>query len=161
MIDVINIVFRFFDFFVVVGVIFYGVRNYIIPVVEKMLREYSVFIYNLESDCKNLQLQIQSIYEKMQDQDRQFQAMQARFMIWQKKCNESIEAQKAEQQKIDVTIQDRFKIRSEYMKNDSLVQEQLPAILHEVTKTVQHTYHGNDKQKQYIDTLIHDMKEQS
>jgi len=161
MIDTIDIVFRFFDFFVVVGVIFYAIKNYIIPAVEKMLREYGVFIYNLESDCKNLQLQTQSIYEKMQDQDRQFQAMQARFVMWQKKCNERVLAQKLEQKKIDITMQDRFDMRSEYMKNDSLIQEQLPAILDATTKTLQHVYHGGYKQKQYIDTLIHGMKERS
>ncbi len=161
MIDTINIVFRFLDFFVIVGVIFYGMKHYIIPAVEKMLREYGVFIYNLESDCKNLQLQTQSIYESMQDQDRQFQAMQGRFAIWQKKCSERIVAQKLEQEKTDQMMQNRFEMRSEFIKNDNFVQQQLPIILHATTKVLQQKYHAVDKQKEYIATLIHVMKEQS
>ena len=161
MIDTINIVFRFLDFFVIVGVIFYGMKHYIIPAVEKMLREYGVFIYNLESDCKNLQLQTQSIYESMQDQDRQFQAMQGRFAIWQKKCSERIVAQKLEQEKTDQMMQNRFEMRSEFIKNDNFVQQQLPIILHAATKVLQQKYHAVDKQKEYIATLIHVMKEQS
>jgi hypothetical protein len=161
MIDTINIVFRFLDFFVIVGVIFYGMKHYIIPAVEKMLREYGVFIYNLESDCKNLQLQTQSIYENMQDQDRHFQAMQARFAIWQKKCNERIAAQKLEQEKTDQMMQNRFEIRSEFIRNDNFVQQQLPMILDATTKILQNKYHVVDKQKEYIATLIHVMKEQS
>ena len=159
--DIINIVFRFFDFFVIVGLIVYGIKHYVVPSVEKMLREYGVFIYNLESDCKNLQLQTQSIYENIQDQDQQFQLMQVKFAIWQKKCDERILAQKLEQQKTDEAMQNRFVIRSSYIKNDIIVQEQLPDILDATTKILQHKYHGTQQQKQYIDTLIQIMKEQS
>ena len=159
--DVINVVFRLFDFFVIVGLIVYAIRHYVIPTVEKMLREYGVFIYNLESDCKNLQLQTQSIYENIQDQDRQFQVMQAKFVIWQKKCDERIVIQKLEQQRTDEAMQNRFMTRSSYIKNDMIVKEQLPAILDATTKTLQRKYHGTQQQKQYIDTLICVMKEQS
>ena len=73
--DSINIVFRHFDFFVIIALFIYVIRYHIIPLVEKILRDEGVFIYNLESDCKNLQLQTLSIYENLQDQDRQYQAM--------------------------------------------------------------------------------------
>ncbi len=159
--DVINIVFRFFDFFVIIGLVWYAVRNYVIPTVEKLLREYGVYIYNLESDCKKIQLQAQSVYENIQDQDRQFQAMQARFIMWQNKCNERVQLQLLEQKEIDRLMQQRFEIRSLVIKNDILVKEQFPAILDAATKTLQLNYYGTDAQKQYIDTLIHVMKEQS
>ena len=159
--DVISIVFRFFDFFVIIGLLFYLVKQYVIPMVEKMLREYGVFIYNLESDCKNLQLQTQSIHENIQDQDRQFQIMQLKFAVWQKKCDERLEAQILEQKKIDALMQDRFVIRSQYVKNDNALQDQLPIILDRATETLQQKYHGIELQKQYIDELIHVMKELS
>jgi hypothetical protein len=161
MMDVVNIIFRFFDFFVIVGVLFYATKRYIIPTVEKLLREYGVFIYNLESDCKKLQLQSQSIHENIQDQDRQFQVMQARFLTWQNKCNERIFVQKAEQQRIDDRMQQRFELRSQYVKNDNAIKEQLPAILVSTTKILQKKYHEMDVQKQYINELIHVMKERS
>ncbi len=159
--DTINIVFRFFDFFVVVGILFYGIKHYVIPTVEKMLREHGLFIYNLESDCKNLQLQADSIYENIQDQERQFKAMEARFAIWQQKCNERVVIQKTKQQQTDDAMQGRFVVKLEYIQNDNLMQKQLPVILDETTKALEHKYHGSDQQKQYIDTLIHVMKEQS
>ena len=159
--DVVNIIFRFFDFFVIVGVIIYATKRYIIPTVEKLLREYGVFIYNLESDCKNLQLQSQSIHENIQDQDRQFQMMQARFLTWQNKCNERVILQKTEQRRIDDCMQTRFELRSQYVKNDNAMQDQLPAILVSATKTLQKKYHGIGVQKEYIDELIHVMKERS
>jgi hypothetical protein len=159
--DVINIVFRFFDFFVIIGLIIYGTRRHLIPMVEKLLREYGVFIYNLESDCKNLQLQTQSIYENIQDQDRQFQVMQKRFEMWQKKCEERLVLQQAEQQRTDDVMQNRFVVRSNVIKNDIAIKNQLPTILDAATKTLQGKYQGTSEQKQYIEKLIHVMKEQS
>ncbi len=159
--DIISIIFRFFDFFVIVGLLFFCIKKYIIPGVEKMLREYGVFIYNLESDCKNLQLQTQSIHENIQDQDRQFQAMQARFLVWQKKCDERFNLEKLHQQRIDGVMQRRFDIRSEYIKNDSAIKEQLPDILEGVAQVLQKKYHGTQVQKQYIEELVCSMKERS
>lgn len=159
--DAINIVFRFLDFFVIVGLVCYAVKQYVIPAVEKMLREYSVFIYNLESDCKDLQCQTQSIYENIQDQDRQFQLMQSRFLIWQKQCDNRLAAQKLEQQRIDNEMQNRFLVRSDFIKNDNAIKDQLPAILCGATKALQQKYNNTHVQKQYIDELIHIMKEKS
>lgn len=159
--DTINIVFRVLDFFVIVGLVRYAVKYYVIPIVEKMLREYGVFIYNLESDCKDLQFQTQSIYENIQDQDRQFQLMQSRFLIWQKQCDQRLAVQKVEQQRIDNEMQNRFLVRSDFIKNDNAIKEQLPAILHTATKILQQKYNNSHVQKQYIDELIHIMKDQS
>jgi len=159
--DAINIVFRFIDFFIILGIGFYAMKKYILPAVRKMLRERGVFLYNLESDCKNLKLQARSIHENMQDQERDYQAMQARFVIWQKKCNEFVALQKLEQGKIDEAMKGRFDIRSDYIQNDSVVKQQLPTILETSTQMLKKKYHGTDAQKQYIDELIHVMKEQS
>ena len=159
--DVINIVFRFVDFFIILGLGFYAMRKYILPAVKKMLRERGVFLYNLESDCKNLKLQARSIHENIQDKDREYQAMQARFVIWQKKCDDLVVLQKKEQQKIDEAMENRFDIRSDYVKNDSAIKQQLPSILDTSSQILQQKYHGTDAQKQYIDELIHVMKEQS
>ncbi|MBP6870061.1 hypothetical protein KBC04_04215 [Candidatus Babeliales bacterium] len=161
MMDIINIVFRFFDFFVVLGVGVYTVKHYLIPTVEKMMREYGVFIYNLESDCKNLQLQSQSIHENIQDQDQHFQVMQTKFLTWQKKCHELVVLQKSEQERIDGLMQQRFVIRSEYVKNDKALKEQLPAIVDTATKKLQQKFYGTEAQKQYIEELIQVMKVKS
>lgn len=161
MMNVLNIVFKFFDCFVIIGLMFYVIKQYLIPMVEKLLREYGVFIYNLESDCKNLQSQTQSIHENIQDQDRQFQAIQLRFLTWQKKCDERVGAQKVEQLRIDSAMHQRFIIRSQYVKNDSALQEQLPAILVHATKALQRKYYEVDEQRKYIDELIHVMKDRS
>lgn len=161
MMDVINIVFRFFDFFVILGIGFYGVRKYVIPAVEKILREYGVFIYNLESDCKNLQSQAQSIYERTQDQEREFQLMQAKFSAWQAQCDKQAVLQKLEQQKTDHAIEKAFILRSNYIKKARIVKTQLPVILQTAMETLQHKYHEAGVQKQYIDELIDVMKEQS
>lgn len=159
--DFINIIFRFFDFFVIVGLAVYGFKHYIIPAIEKMLREYGVFIYNLQSDCKDLQLQTQAISENIQDQDRQFLAMQAKFVVWQKKCDERIALQVKEQELTDAKMQKRFEVRSEFVKNDAMLKEQLPGILDTVAHDLHMKYRSIDIQKQYIDTLIDIMKEPS
>ena len=161
MMDAINIIFRCFDFFVIVGLIVYGVKHYVVPAVEKMLRDHNMFLDNLENDCQNLQAQTQSIYENIQNQDRQFQLLQSKFLAWKEKCAERIGVQKLEQQKTDAAMQNRFLTRSDYIKNDMMIKEQLPAILDVTAKRLQVKYHGTDKQKQYIDTLIHVMKERS
>lgn len=161
MINIINIFFRFLDFFVIAGLLIYAVIFYLIPGVEKMFREYGVFLYNLESDCKDLQLQTQAIYENIQDQDRQFLAMQARFAVWQKKCHEQVIIQKKEQELTDVLMQQRCEIQSDFIKNDKLLQRNLPSILDSVTSDLQIKYRASENQKQYIDTLVGIMKEPS
>jgi len=161
MMDVVNIVFRFLDFFVIAGVVLYATKKYLVPMVEKSIREYNVFVYNLESDCKNLQLQTESIYENMQDQDRQFLAMHIKFEVWQKKCHEKMILQCESQEYIDKSMKKRFNIRSDYVKNDRAIKEELPVILDSVTKSLQAKYYGTDAQKQYIDELIQVMKEKS
>ena len=159
MIHLIDIIFRFLDFFVIIALAMYGVKHYLIPAVEKMLREYGVFMYNLESDCKNLQLQTQAIYENIQDQDRNFQALQSKFMIWQKKCDELVIVQQQEQYQVDQNMQKRFEVRSKFIKNDELVKQQLPAILDGVVQDLQTKFRSVEMQKQYIDKLIDVMKE--
>ena len=159
MIHLIDIIFRFLDFFVINALAMYGVKHYLIPAVEKMLREYGVFMYNLESDCKNLQLQTQAIYENIQDQDRNFQALQSKFMIWQKKCDELVIVQQQEQYQVDQNMQKRFEVRSKFIKNDELVKQQLPAILDGVVQDLQTKFRSVEMQKQYIDKLIDVMKE--
>ena len=159
--DFINVIFRFFDFFVIIGLAVYGIKHCIIPAVEKMLREYGVFIYNLESDCKNLQLQTQAIYENIQDQDRQFLAMRLKFVTWQKRCHEKIVLQKAGQEETDAAMQRRFEVRSEFIKNDALIKEQLPDILDAVAHDLHMKYRLASLQKEYIGTLIEVMKEPS
>ncbi len=161
MINIMNIFFRFLDFFVIAGLLIYAVIFYLIPAVEKMFREYGVFLYNLESDCKDLQLQTQAIYENIQDQDRQFLAMQARFAVWQKKCHEQVIIQKKEQELTDVLMQQRCQIQSDFIKNDKLLQRNLPSILDSVTSDLQIKYRASENQKQYIDTLVGIMKEPS
>ena len=159
--NAINIIFRFVDFFVIIGIGFYVMRKYILPAVKKMLRECGVFLYNLESDCKNLKLQARSISENIQDQEREYQTMQARFVVWQKKCDDLVVLQKLEQHKIDESMKGRFDVRSDYIKNENEIKQQLPSILNTSTQVLQQKYHGTDAQKQYIDELIHVMKEQS
>ncbi len=159
--DVINIVFKFLNFFVIVGIATYCVKHYVIPMVEKMLREHGVFIYNLESDYRDLQLQNQSISENIQDQDRQFRVMQTRFIQWQKKCEERLVVQQLHQQQTDDAMQNRFLVRSNIIKNDRVVKDQLPIILSSAAKVLQGKYQNVDEQKQYIEKLIQIMKEQS
>lgn len=159
--DLISIVFKFLNFFVIIGVAMYCIQHYVIPMVEKMLREYGVFIYNLESDYKDLQLQNQSIYENIQDQDRQFQVMKTRFVQWQKKCEERRVVQQLHQKTTDEAMQNRFVVRSCIIKNDRAIKDQSPVILNTVTQTLQSKYQNADEQKQYIEKLIQIMKEQS
>jgi len=161
MMDIINVIFRFFDCFIVIGLAFFVIKYYLIPIVEKIMREYGVFIYNLESDCKNLQLQTQSICENIQDQEQHFQDMQRKFVIWQKKCEERTILQKSAQEKIDSCMQGSYETRSSYIKNDRALEEQLPAIIDNVTKKLQIQFSNIDFQKQYIDELIQVMKEKS
>lgn len=161
MIHLIDIIFRFLDFFVIIVLAVYGIKHYLIPTVEKMLREYGVFIYNLESDCKNLELQSQAIYENIQDQDRQFQTLEAKFKIWQKKCDALIVSEQQEQLIIEQKMQKRFQVRSVFIKNDHLIKQQLPAILDSIADDLQTKFRSIDTQKQYIDTLIDVMKEPS
>jgi hypothetical protein len=136
-------------------------RQYIIPAVEKMLREYGVFMYNLESDSKNLQLQTQSIYENIQDQDRNFQLMQTRFAVWKKKCDERVLAQKHEQARTDDLMRHRFIVRTEHIKNENAIKEEFPDILDAATKILQIKYHNPHEQRQYVELLISIMKERS
>lgn len=159
--NIINVIFRFFDFFIIIGCAVFCIQRYIIPVVEKMIKEYTVFLYNLESDCKNLQLTTQSIYEKIQDQDLQFQSLQNKFVHWQKKQTEQLELQIIEQQKIDQIMQQRFEIQSSFIKNDYIIKEQLPMILDTATKKLQLKYHAPCAQQEYLDALINLMKDRS
>lgn len=159
--DIINVIFRFFDFFIVIGLAFFIIKYYLIPSVEKIMREYGVFIYNLESDCKNLQLQTQSISENLQDQEEHFQDMQSKFLTWQKKCEERTVLQKTAQEKIDSSMQNSYETRSSYIKNDRALEQQLPTIIDNVTKKLQMQFCQIDVQKNYIDELIQVMKEKS
>lgn len=159
--DIINCLFRFFDFFVVIGLAFYCIKYYVIPGVEKLMREYGLLMYNLESDCKNVQLQVQSILENIQDQDRHFQMMQEKFLIWQKKCDEKTMLQQLAQEKIDASIEQSYVVRLNYIKNNTVLQEQLPDIIAGTTQKLQNRFSTIDTQKQYIDQLIQLMKEKS
>ena len=159
--NVVNIIFRLFDFFVVIGLIIFIIKKYAIPMVEKLLQEYNVFINSLKTDCEELQSQSRSIYENIQDQERSFQILQARFEVWRKKCDERVVIQETEQQKIDASMQKRFLVRSEHIKNDIAMKEQLPMILDTTLKNLEQKFHETDIQKQYIDGLIQVMKEQS
>lgn len=161
MIDIINVVFRFFDFFIIIGCCVFAIKKHVIPSVEKMLREYGVFIYNLESDCKNLQLQTQSIYENIQDKNQQFQVMKSKFEIWQKKCDERIALHVDEQRIRDEAMQKRFQVQSFFIHNDYILKQQLPIILETATKKLEITYRQSYAQKEYLDSLVHVMKERS
>lgn len=157
--DLINVFFRFFDFFIVIGLAFFVIKHYLIPSVEKIIREYNVFIYNLESDCKNLQLQTQSISENIQDEEQRFYDMERKFLLWQKKCEEKVILQKSAQEKIDNLMQNSYETRSNYIKNDQAVKKQLPAIINNVTKKLRVQFCQKNFQKQYLDQLIQIMKE--
>jgi hypothetical protein len=155
-----TIIFKFLDFFVIVGVLFFVSKKYIIPMVEKSLREYGLFLYNLDSDCKNLQLQTQSIYENMQDQELEFRAMQHKFSGWQQRCHQLKKIQDKEQETINDLLQDRFLHRSQCLKNRKVIEKQVPLILDNVVEQLQEKYNQQDVQKQYVEQVVQFMKEQ-
>lgn len=161
MIDFINVIFRYIDFLVIMIVGYFSITRYGLPIIEKLIREYEVFIYNLKSDSKNVLLQTQAIYENIQDKEQQFLAMQKKFIIWQKKSNLQKEYQQQEQQRIDLLVADHFALRSACLQNETMKQEQLPVIVDAATVALQKKYQAIDLQKQYIDELIHFMKEKS
>lgn len=161
MIDLISVVFVFLNFFVILGVIIFAVRRRLVPAAEKMLREQGVFFYNLESDYKDLQLQNQSIYENIQDQDRKFQALQARFVMWQKNCDKRVVLEQQDQLKIDEAMQQRFAMRAQMIEQHAVIKQQLPVIVAAATKSLQSKYQNVDEQKEYIEKLIGVMKERS
>lgn len=161
MMDIINCVFRFFDFFVVIGLAVYYFNYYVVPQVEKMIREYSVFIYNLESDYKNLQLQVQSIQENIQDQDRHFQAMQEKFLVWKKKCDEKSILQQAKQEEIDQRIKESFILKTGFIERSAILKNELPEIMSIVKKKLHTQFSSSQAQKNYMHELIEVMKEKS
>ncbi|MBV8660666.1 MAG: hypothetical protein JO129_00795 [Candidatus Dependentiae bacterium] len=136
-------------------------KKHVIPMVEKLLQEYGIFISKLEADCQKIQEESLSISENIQNQEHNFQSLQTRFEIWRKKCDERLSVQKAEQQKVDELMQERFLVRSAFIKNDFALKDQLPIILDATTKNLEQKYDGAEIQKQYIDELIQVMKEQS
>lgn len=159
--DIINIVFRFFDFFVVIGLAIYAMRHYLIPAVEKLMKEYNVFITSLENDSKNLELQTQSIAEEMQAQEHHFQALQEKFLLWQQKCDEQSTLQKIEQEKIGTMVEHRYQLKSSFIQYDQALQIELPVMIDTITKNLQAKFHGTDDQKDYLDELIQIMKDKA
>ncbi len=159
MIDITTIIFRVFDFFVVAGVAVFIVKKYIIPAVEKMLKDENILLYNLESDGKNLQLQTQAIYENIQDQDRKFQILRNKFVVWQKTCDARLLVEQQERQLAQVSMLKNFETKLSFLQNHLVLQQQIPKILDAVTRDLQKKYSKVDDQKEYINTLIHEMKE--
>ena len=80
---IINILFQFLNFFVLVALFYYVIRNYVIPFVTKMMTEYDLFIYKLKDDRQIIKKDCQKISEKIDYQEEQLQLMQAKFLLWQ------------------------------------------------------------------------------
>ena len=157
--NIISVIFKFLDFFVIVGFLTFVVKKYIVPMVEKSLKEYGVFLYNLESDTKNLQLQSQAIHEGIQDQQLEFQAMQKKFLTWQKNCDRIKHIQEEEQAKNHQIMVQNFLTRAHCMHNAKIIKQEVPIILKNVTCKVQEIYQQQDLQKKYIDQITQFMKE--
>jgi len=159
--DIVNVVFRWLDFIVIGAIIFFIMKYVGIPRIEKIKREYKLVLYNLESDCKKIQLQTQSIYETMHDQESEYILLRDRFDIWKKKCDEKIILQKIDQQVIDENMQKSFNLRTDIIKYEYMIKKEIPAVLDQTKELLYATYSQVDHQKSYIDQLIFYMKELS
>ncbi|MGZ6250877.1 MAG: hypothetical protein ACXWL2_02515 [Candidatus Chromulinivorax sp.] len=157
--NIIIVIFKFLDFFVIIGFLTFVIKKYIIPMVEKALKEYGVFLYNLESDTKNLQLQSQAIYEGIEDQQLEFQAMQKKFLTWRQNCDRIKSIQEQEQVKNNQIMLQNFITRAHCMHNATIIKKEVPIILENVTCKIQEIYQQQDLQKKYIDQITQFMKE--
>jgi|GEM_PF-1346920 len=160
MIDNVNIAFRILNFLVLLVLIYYGSKKYLVPSFLEQMEKYGLYLNGLYNDCSSLKSDSRLIIKKMHAQDEHFLMMQKRFSTWKNACNNKIELDKLDRKEIDNNIQKRFVMRSEYVKNDTAMQKELPIILDVVSKKLQIKYHAIDVQKRYINELIDVMKEQ-
>jgi len=142
------------------AVFYYGIKRLIIPAAIKMINLYDVFIYKLQHDRQDVASDCQVILNKLDEQEKQFHAIEKNFLIWEGVCNKKRIDRLAEQKKIELAVQDRFNIRSDVVLNELAIKEQLPYILDQVTQQLQAKYQVAEFQKKYTKDLIDVMKEQ-
>lgn len=157
---IINILFQLLNFFVIVVLFYYVIRNYVIPFITNMMTEYNLFIHKLKDDRQIVKIDCQKISEKIDYQEEQLQLMQAKFLVWQEKCRDQKIMQMIDQAQVVANIQNRFGLRSQVVMNQLAIKEQLPYILDRATEKLQEKYHVIEAQKKYTQELIHVMKEQ-
>lgn len=142
------------------AVFYYGIKQLIIPAAVKMIDLYDNFIYKLQHDRQDVISDYQAILKKIDEQEDQFQAIETKFLVWERICNKKRIDRLAEQKKIELTVQDRFNIRSDVVLNELAIKEQLPHILDQVTQQLHAKYQVAEFQKKYTKDLIDVMKEQ-
>jgi len=157
---IINILFQFLNFAVLMTLFYYGIQKFLIPSVNKMIEKYDNFIFELKDSRQAVENKCQAITEKINSQEEQFKAVQLKFVVWQEKCRDRKILQITDQHQIVENIQNRFLLRSQVVMNEVAIKEQLPYILEKTAKKLQEKYHVADTQKVYINELIHVMKEQ-
>lgn len=155
-----HVVFRFLNFFLLMALFYYVYIYFIVPAVKKMIELYDQILCKLQDDRKMVQLDCQLIINSTKEQKKQFELIETKFLLWQKKSNEQDLLQLAERKKIEQAISSRFDIRSQVVMNEFAKKEQLPYILDRVTQELQVKYQAIEPQKKYIDDLVDVMKEQ-
>jgi hypothetical protein len=142
------------------AVFYYGIKQLIIPAVVKMIDAYDAFIYKLQHDRQDVISDYQVVLKKIDEQEDQFQSIETKFLVWERVCNIRRIERVVEQKKIELSLQNRFNIRSDIVMNELAIKERLPYILDQVTQQLQAKYQVSEFQKKYTEDLIDIMKEQ-
>jgi hypothetical protein len=161
MISIVSIVFRYLNFLVLVACGKYIFSAYVIPSVKKMMHDLSIYLQNLQQDANDVKKSVGMIRQQIKDQQLLFDAMQNKFVTWQK--NRAIIAQNADQdrKKYVASMQQRSATRSICLQSNKALQKELPAILNSVTVQLQKKYDNELVGQKYIDELLQEMKDVS
>lgn len=156
----INLIFSFLNFLLLIAVFYYVIQRFIVPAVVNMIKIYDAFIHRLQYDRQEVISDYQLILKNIDEQEEQFQVVQVKFLVWEKKCNDMRLERLAQQKKVERVLHDRFVIRSQVVMNELAIKNQLPNILDQVTQQLQSEYQVIEFQKKYTKDLIDLMKEQ-
>ena len=161
MIEIVDIVFRILNFIVVLFLGRYAMMHYIIPFVNEEIKRYKKHLDQLQENHKSFQADCRQIEENLNDQETFFNTMNDRLKIWTRSCQDHKAFVLENQKKIRQKIEERFEVRSSNVKNNMILQKNIPTILEKSKKILQKKYMTSTDQKKYMKNLLHNMEKNS
>lgn len=156
----IDIIFRYCNFIIVVVLAIYVIRRYVIISLISLMRKAREQKAALVKQFKNLQKELVQIEDDASDQEKDFRRMQAKFKTW----SESVEVEKQqilallEKRKEELEYKQMQKVQS--LQQRKLVKEQFPELLEDIKQDLQKEFADDTKQAQaYTNKLFRFLEE--
>ncbi len=162
MIITVDFVFKFLNFFVLCGVVVYGMYRYGIIALLAMIRKEKQEDEGQQQKYAFVLERIEHLQHVSAKQEQQFEQMQQQFTLWQQAVELENQRKKVLLQACRLKLQEKQSIKIRNMQSSYRIQQEIPKILDQAAVQLQADFDKHSaKQKAYLEQLVVFVKERS